>query len=71
MTHDFTEMLKEACEKEGLPYLIIIGTKDGKSARLIHDLRNWEQGPASSTIEDIRSIIDLVEGDLDEKDSHD
>ena len=65
MTNDFVDDLTQACQKEGVPYLIIIGARDGKAAQVFSDLEHWQTGNNQTPKEDIKQLLDVIELDGD------
>lgn len=62
MTNDFLDALSEACEREGVPFIAIVGTKDGSSARVRSFLENWHTSrPDISVRDDLHQLLDAID----------
>lgn len=61
MTNDFVDQLEEACEKEEVPYLVVVQAKDGNAAEVRSDLDGWKTCNIRVSVrEDILQLLEVT-----------
>lgn len=67
MTRDFIDEFSEACEREGVAFVVMVQAKDGQSAFVRYSIENWKQGRNCPKSEDIKQLIDSLGMDEEEE----
>ena len=65
MTFDFIDALEEACDKEKVPFLVIIQSGDGERATMRVNLEHWKNANNDWSIRE--DVIDAIEACLDQQ----
>ena len=66
MTRDFIDDFAEACQREGVAFVVIVQAKDGKSAFVRFSIENWKLGRDCPKSEDIKQLIESLGMDEEE-----
>lgn len=63
MIEDFLRDFCEACEREGVNYLVIVRDPRGNGARIMSELEGWQPVTNTTIKADILQLLDVALGD--------
>lgn len=63
VTRDYIDQLKEACDREGCAYVIIVSQPGTEHVLRVHNLEKWTPFPRNTVTEELHQIVDLIGAD--------